>query len=457
MRDYILILAVLIGLGATFFNPFSGVLLWTWISIQNPHEEVYSFARTLQLNLVTAIVTILVWLLSRERKAPPSAFLVWIMLIFLAWATFNSFFAFSPDWSWPYWDRTWKIFALGMLITVLATNAVRIHAIIWTVVLSLFYYGVKGGIFTILKGGHYDVFGPPHSIIGDNNQLALALLMSLPLANYLHQQSANRFVKAGLIGGMALTLASIVGSYSRGAYLALGVLAAVWLFRSRRKFLYLSFATVGIFLVVYFMPQSFWDRLQTIQTADTDASFQGRLMAWQVAYRYATDHFPFGAGFYGPQLAQIFNAYFPGETAHAAHSIYFQVLGEHGFIGLFLYLLIIVGAFVKSFALIRRARRHPELEWVGELARMIQLSLVAFCVGGAALSMAYYDVFIICVALLVSLDELTSVAPHPLALHLPLAFAPNSPQASQALEPSLSGAPSSIHAPPSMDSDSRMP
>ena len=116
------------------------------------------------------------------------------MVAFLAWITFNSFFAFSPDWSWPYWDRTWKIFALGFLVATLATNRVRITAIIWVVVVSLFYYGVKGGIFTLATGGHYSVWGPANTIIGDNNQLALALLMSLPLANYLRTQTANRYV-----------------------------------------------------------------------------------------------------------------------------------------------------------------------------------------------------------------------------------------------------------------------
>jgi probable O-glycosylation ligase (exosortase A-associated) len=406
MRDIALVLAIAAGLGITLLYPFAGVLLWTWFTLQNPHEEAYGFSHSLPLNLIIAIVTIGAWLLGGERKLPPSRFLIWIMFIFLAWMTFNSFFAYSPDWSWPFWDRTWKIFALGFIVATLATNRVRIHAIIWAIVLSLFYYGVKGGIFTLVTGGNFRVEGPPHTIIGDNNQLALALLMTLPLANYLRTQTANKYISWGLLAGMALTLVSVVGSYSRGAIVALGALAIFGWLRSRRKILYAVLAGVFLFGALNLMPQSFWDRVNTIQTPGEDPSFQGRLVAWQVAYKYANDHFPFGAGFYGPQLPGIFHSYFPQEEPHAAHSIYFQVLGEHGYIGLAIYLLMIAGAFWSSARIIRAARGRPEFAWAGHLALMIQLCFVAFCVGGAALSMAYYDMFVLCIALLVPLRDL---------------------------------------------------
>jgi probable O-glycosylation ligase (exosortase A-associated) len=225
--------------------------------------------------------------------------------------------------------------------------------------------------------------------------------MALPLANYLRTQSRVWPIKLILGCGILLTLVSIIGSYSRGALIALGVLAIAVFLRTRRKFLYLGLALGFGALVLNFMPQEFWDRANTIQSSDTDASFQDRVMSWHVAYDYARDHFPFGAGFYGPQLKGVYNAYFPGASPHAAHSIYFQVLGENGFVGLAIYLALLLGTFLKSASIMRQTRGRPELRWCYELARMIQLSLLCFCVGGAALSMAYYDVFIVCAALLV--------------------------------------------------------
>src|SRR5262245_32471904 len=116
MRDIVLILFIATVLGTTLFHPFAGVLLWTWFALQSPHQEAWGFSSGLPLNFFIAIVTIGAWLFSHERKTPPSHFLIWAMVAFLVWITLNSFFAYSPDWSWPYWDRTWKIFALGFLV-----------------------------------------------------------------------------------------------------------------------------------------------------------------------------------------------------------------------------------------------------------------------------------------------------------------------------------------------------
>ncbi|MBW8708269.1 MAG: putative O-glycosylation ligase, exosortase A system-associated [Alphaproteobacteria bacterium] len=428
MRDLFFLIATMAGIGATLIYPFAGVLLWTWLSVMSPQSDAYGFARTLPLNMIVAGVTVASVFISRERKLPSSDALLWLCAIFLAWCTLNGFAAVDPDWSWPYWDRTWKVFALGLFAATLAHNKLRLHALTWVVVISLFYYSVKGGLFTILSGGGSHVYGPDGTIIGDNNQLALALLMTLPLANYLRSQSANRWVSWALIAAMGLTVVAVLGTYSRGGFIGLAVLCLAALLRVRNKLIYLVVAGTVLVSSLYFMPNSFFSRLHSIDEYGTDSSFQGRVTAWHVAYNYARDHFPFGAGFYGPQLAQVFHTYFPNEAMRAAHSIYFQVLGEQGFLGLALYLLILVGGFIKAHQIARASRNNPEKAWAGELAAMIQLGLLVFCLSGAALSMAYYDVFVLYLAMLLSLHKqvavvaadrklvrLSSPARHPLA------------------------------------------
>jgi probable O-glycosylation ligase (exosortase A-associated) len=419
VRDIVLVLAIIVALGMTLRWPFVGVLLWTWFALQSPHQETFGFAHTPPLNFIIAVVTIGSWILSRERKIPANGFIFWMMVVFLAWMTFNSFFAFDPAWSWPYWDRTWKTLALGLLVAATATNRVRIHALIWIVVISLFYYGVKGGLFTLITGGHYHVFGPPSTPIGDNNALAVALLMTLPFANYLRTHSADKRIAVALLAGIILTAIAIIGTYSRGAFIGICALGLFGLLRMRNRLAYLGIAAVLVVFVIAFMPAKYWGRMNTINTAvatttessitpspTDDASFHERLVSWQVNFLYARDHFPFGAGFYGPQLSPIFNHYFPDETNHAAHSIYFQVLGEHGFIGLAFYLAILAAAFLKCSKMIAVSRPQPDRRWITDLAIAIQASLSVFCVAGAALSMAYYDLFIIDVTLLLPLGDL---------------------------------------------------
>lgn len=405
MRDMFFLLAAMVGIGATLFYPFAGVLVWTWLSVMSPQAETFGFARTLPLNLIVASATILGLIASKERKLPPSDWLIWLCGTFLVWCTLNGFAAVDPSWSWLYWDRTWRVFALGFLVATMAHGKIRLHALAWIIVVSLLYYGVKGGLFTILSGGGSNVYGPDGTIIGDNNHLALALLMTLPLANYLRSQSAKRWVSMSLMAGMALTVVAVLGTYSRGGFIGLVVLSiAAWL-RFRNKMLYLLVAAAILVPSLYFMPASFFARLNSIDSYGTDSSFQGRVTAWHVAYNYARDHFPFGAGFYGPQRAEVFHSYFPNETLRAAHSIYFQVLGEQGFVGITLYLLVLIFAFIKSSRIMKASRRNPEKMWVGELAVMIQLGLLVFCLSGAALSMAYYDLLILYIAMLLLLQE----------------------------------------------------
>jgi putative inorganic carbon (hco3(-)) transporter len=399
MRDIAFVAIIFTGLLWTLRYPYVGILLWTWITLMVPQELGFGFAQSFPINLIVAIVTIGAWIFSKERKLPPIDTTFILICLFLIWITINGFQAVDPRWSWPLWDRTWRIIALAILISIMATNRVRIHALILVIVLSLFYYGVKGGIFTLTTGGHFLVIGPPNSTIGDNNQLALAILMIIPLANYLRIQSANLVFRRAIFVAMILSFFSVVGSYSRGGFLALGVMVIISVLRAKKKWLYPLVAGMVVFYAYQFMPQSYFDRISTIQNPEADGSFQGRMDAWHVAYGYAKDNFPFGAGFSGPELPQIFSKYEPGKDTHAAHSIFFQVLGDNGFVGLAIYLLILAVIFWNSILLRHRTKNIPELSWVYDLSGMLQLTLIAFCVGGSALSFAYYDVLFIAAAL----------------------------------------------------------
>jgi putative inorganic carbon (hco3(-)) transporter len=401
IRDLILASCVLVCLGLTFRFSFAGVLTWTWIALMQPHTEVYGpISSALRINLLVAIITILAWLVSKERKLPPSDGVIVAIFLFLIWMTFNQLFAVNPDAAWPLWDRNWRIIALGLLIGATATNKIRIHALIWVLVASFLYYGAKSGLLTIMAGGAKKLMGPSEGMYADNNQFAVALLMTLPLINYLRVQSANRYIRMGLIAGFALTFIAVLGSYSRGAFVGLSALGLVWWFRSRNKALYVIVAAIIAVPAFLFMPQTYFNRMSTIDHAQDDGSFQGRVDAWKVAFDYARDHFPVGAGFDGPQQPKIFNHYLPGHDFHAAHSIFFQVLGDLGFMGLAIYLVILFLVFRYCSRIRRAARLRPELAWAHDLATAIQLSMVGFCVGGSALSLAYSDFLFIWAGLL---------------------------------------------------------
>ena len=407
MRDLILVAAMLFYIPISLRFPAAGLLCWTWFSIMNPHRQLYGFAYGQPFNSVIAVATLVGWVASREPKRWTPDAMPWLLLLFLTWMTLDTPFSAFPSYSWVFWDRVVRIFALIFLVLFLITTKARIYAMVWIIVISLGFYGIKGGVFTIIHGGHAIVYGPPDSVYGDNNDLALAIVVELPLLFYLWRYTKQQWLRLPMLAAMGLQVLMVFGSYSRGGVIALSVMASMLWLRSDRKVLYGVLALLIVAGGLSVMPAAFFDRLHTVNSLDTDDSFQGRVNAWHVAFLYANDHFPIGARFYAPAIRSIFNHYLPGAEPHAAHSIYFQVLGEHGYIGLAIYLVILLLALRNAGVVLRQTRDRPNLRWAYDLADMSRIALISFYVGGAALSMAYADEYLLIIALLSVLRQLT--------------------------------------------------
>ncbi len=431
MRDLALILtlAVLVPLSIPF--PLVGLFAWEWLSLMNPHRLTWGFAQQAPFVMVVALVTMLGWVLSKERgNLKMSTFLV-LIGIFSVWISITTLFAPVPDMAVPLWSRNIKTMMMIVMVLALITTRVRIHGLVWVVAVSLAYYGIKGGAFVILTGGNYIVFGPADSMIQDNNSLALALIITLPLLNYLRQHTANKWVRYGLIGALFLTFAGAIGSYSRGAIVALAaILGFLWL-KSSAKIITGPALVCAIVVGVMAMPAKYMERLNTLNNVMEDESFRGRLDAWEVAWRTAKDH-PFGAGFDGPRQPEIWNDYLPERPARASHSIYFMVLGEHGFIGLGIYLLICAVCWRNLQRVRKLTAGKEDRKWAYDLAFALQVSMVGFLVGGAALPMAYYDGFFTLLAMTTALLRSVQTAAAPAEERRPAGFKRAAPAAAGA-------------------------
>ena len=402
MRDISLMAALIAIVPLIFRFPIIGVLAWIWITLMNPHREVWGFLYGFKLNLIIALLTFAAWGLSRERKIVPLNFFTVSLLVFAAWTSVTTYFALDPATANVLWDRTIKSIILALAVIALATNKARIQAVVWMVVVSLGYYAVKGGAFTILTAGANRVYGPPDSQINDNNTLGLALLILLPLVNYLRSTSRVRVVRAGGWVTLGLTLLAIVGTWSRGALLGLGAVLVAFGARSRAGLLLLVAGGLIATAAPSFMPAAWMNRMSSISTASEDASFNGRVAAWKTSFAIARERPLIGGGFSAVKVDRVTKEYtMPGSltAGKAAHSIYFEVLGDHGFVGLLLYFVVLVAAGANTVMTLNSARGRPDLAWAAQLARMMQVSMVAFLVAGAALSMAYYDGMLLILAL----------------------------------------------------------
>ena len=89
------------------------------------------------------------------------------------------------------------------------------------------------------------------------------------------------------------------------------------------------------------------------------------------------------------------------ENVHDVHSIYFEVMGEHGFIGFGLFVLIGLLAWRTGSKVIRECQKDPDRKWAADLAAMTQVSMVGYATGGAFLGLAYFDYYYHLVIILV--------------------------------------------------------
>ncbi len=397
MRDLLLVLVFFGALPFAARLTWAAVLLWTWISLMNPHQLAYGFATTMPFAALAAGAALLSLPFNPNQWSRLRQPVVLVLLLFVLWMCLTTLLAINPQSSWPQLSKVLKIQLMTLVAVVALTERRHIDWFVWANVVSLGFYGVKGGLFTVATGGEHHVWGPPGSFIEGNNELALALVMALPLMNYVRLQAQRMWLRWALLLAMGLCVVAIAGTQSRGALLALVAMAGMLWLRSHHKILTGLTMALASVAVLALMPESWEERMRSIQSYDGDGSALGRINAWWTTVRIANHHLT-GGGFdiYTPEIFARF-APDPGNIK-VAHSIYFSVLGEHGYIGLALFLLLWLLALRMSRQIAVQTRRLAPLKapaewaWAGDLARMCQVALVGYAVGGAFLSLAYFDV-----------------------------------------------------------------
>ncbi|MBS3936796.1 MAG: putative O-glycosylation ligase, exosortase A system-associated [Sulfuritalea sp.] len=390
MRDLLVVGIVLVGAIWALRHPWIGVMLWTWISIMNPHRYTWSFAYDAPVAAIAAVATLLGLLFTKERQSPFQGAPTVILFLFALWVTISWLMGVDVAGDYAQWDKVMKIYLMTFVALVLLNHKQKIIAFAWVTAGSLAILGANGGVFTLLTGGNYRVWGPDFSFIADNNHMALALIMTIPLLHFLQLQLSRAWLRHGMTVVMLLCAAAAIGTHSRGGFLAIIAMTVFLWWRSRHKILIGMAILFAVLVFLPFMPEAWWERMRTIDDYAEDPSAMGRINAWIVAWEVAKDNF-FGAGM-SYQHQMFFSLYGVHETVvRAAHSIYFQILGNHGFVGLLLYLLLWIVTYRYAGWLRKNGRKNPETRWASDLGAMVQVSLVGFAVGGAFLSMSYFD------------------------------------------------------------------
>jgi probable O-glycosylation ligase (exosortase A-associated) len=420
LRDLLMLSALVLMVPMIFFRPHTGIVIWAWTAMLVPNTFLFGIGASVRYNLIFAVATLIAWFISKEPKKVPLNSTSILLFFFLFWVCLATIFGVAPAKArFDELIKFVKIMIFVVAISGLVTTRLRVHALLFGLALGMGFHGTAEGAKFIVSGGGHRVFGPPNSIIGDNNHFALAMTFLLPIVVYLYAYAAKPFARLGLLGAGGLIFVSIIGTFSRGGLIGLAAVGLYGLFKSKHKFLMLLALGLGLTFVINFAPENWFNRMSTIQEADKDGSFMGRVVAWKISTLLALDHPILGGGITAIQNDAMWSHYAarigqlsfiptpqPDDKPHAAHSIYFQLLADVGFVGLGIFLLILFRAWRSCSKLIKQTAGIPELEWINNLSRAFQVSLVAYAVAGAALNMAYFEMYYVLIVLVAIQESL---------------------------------------------------
>ncbi|SEO98141.1 putative O-glycosylation ligase, exosortase A system-associated [Aquisalimonas asiatica] len=414
MRDIFFFIIIFGSIPLILYRPWFGIIMWYWVGLMNPHRLAWNFLQTMPVAMGVGIATLAALVITRDRRAPPLTRETVVLALFTLHFTITTYFAWLPSDAFSLWEQRIKIVLMTFVTMMLIWGKQRTMAMMAIITLSIAYYGMKGGIHSLSNGFGGMVIGPQGTFIGGNTDIGLAMVMTLPLVLVLARQvhrgefelpfklalydKWHHVIGLGLYGVFWLQIASIIGTHSRGAWVGLAIIFPLLFLGMKRKLTMVTIAFLMIGVVGVAAPDRMINQYESLVNYDEDASAQGRFEAWEVSWNIAVENPLMGTGFgtqrLDPQLWQSYsNEPDPQGSSRAAHSIYFQVLGELGFVGLFLWLSFILFSIFTMLRLRRQGRLRPETYWISEWATALLLGLIGYLISGAFLSLGYFDLF----------------------------------------------------------------
>jgi probable O-glycosylation ligase (exosortase A-associated) len=395
-RDvFVLMLATLGGLMA-LRNPFTGLLTFSWLAYMRAQDLCWGFAKTMRFSYFVAITMMIGWIVSVEGRRP---FLRWdmrtfLMVLLILSTTVSLGMAQNQDeYVITRYFEFLKLVTIALFTTGQVDSRKRLKLLLWTIALSLGFYGVKNGLFGILSGGSAINRGPG-GMLEDNNDFALALVMNMPLLLYLGFLEEKKWIHRACAIATGLTIITVFLTHSRGGFLSMMTVLGVFFMRSKKKTMTLGL--LGLIAVAFFTlaPEHVVERLVSIKDTG-DSSRHARLTAWSIALRMIGAFPVWGVGLrnFQDHYHEFSVGLVPDESTFrfVAHNSYLQIWAEGGTIAFALYLGLILSCFLVLRRLRKRALEVPGGDWVFNYCRMFEATLAGFMTGSFFLNRGHFD------------------------------------------------------------------
>jgi len=337
----------------------------------------------------------------------------WLLLGFLGLAVFTILTATNGYYAY--------VFAYGLTLTLVGYFAIThilqnerdLKRFLSLLVGIHIYLAIKGilGYMQSDASGFVTIGDVGTSFLGDENDVALAMILILPLCIYLLRQTRSLPARLFWAAGSLAVLLTLIFTFSRGAFVGLVAMVLFWVMTSQNKRKAIGGLVLAATLLIAVAPSQYWARIETI-TETQSGTAQLRRNNWAAARRMFYDSPIWGVGGhnFGVLLPDYAIEYSeerrPNRWGRATHSMYFQVLAEFGLVGVLLICSVLLWNFrdLRQVISLSRAGRCPPS--IGQLAELLRVSWVGFLVPAAFLSVLTYPHLYYLTALTVVVREL---------------------------------------------------
>ena len=427
MRDLIFVAFLAAFFAGGFRKPFLFVLAYVYIDIVSPQRLTYILLNSVPISLIAVGLCVAGWALvddKRDSRVGPRQLLILLLLLYCWLTTRNADF---PVEALDKWGWVWKALAFAAFLPLTLRTKLRIEALLLIMILSASSIIIVGGIKTIASGG--GGYGSLNLMVDNNSGLyegstiSTVAIAIIPLILWFSRYGTifrpDWKVRTFCYALVFSCLLIPVGTSTRTGLLCIGLVAVLMLRDTKRKVLYLGILGVLGLAAFPLLPSTFTDRMSTIKTYKADESASTRLAVWKWTWEYAKDH-PLGGGFEMYRQNQIrydtekvegqegnlsIDRKLTIDKARAFHSAYFEMLGEQGYPGLALWLIINLTGIIRMEVIRHRYRKAPpDQAWITPLAGALQSGHLVYLLGAAFIAIAFQPFVYMLIGAQIGLD-----------------------------------------------------
>ncbi len=422
MLDLALFTFVMAFLAVGVRRPFIWVLAYLYIDILSPQKIGWTLTPALPISLIAFCAAFAGWLLADPKRGSRFTFRQFLMLCLLVYCGITTSMADFPLDAANKWAWVWKALVFAIFFPLTLTTRLRLEGAALIMVLTVSAIIISAGLKTALGGGGYDnlyFFVNDNSGLYESSTLATVAVAIIPLILWLTRYGTvfvpDWRVKLFAFPLIFACLLIPVGTEARTGLLCIAVLGLLMLRDVKRRITYLAAGAALIVIALPFLPQSYYERMATIDSSSGDESASTRVAVWQWTLDYVSEN-PLGGGF-DAYRANKFTYNIPvtektGNTvaveyrevtdeARAYHSAIFEMLGEQGWPGLTLWLwLQLLGVWqMERLRRSWRKRTEAQEQWQAPLASALQFGQIIYLVGSLFQGIAYQPFILMLIGL----------------------------------------------------------